>query len=131
MLYLSRAVIKRYLKFQLGLCKHIILQPISNCNHEICCHHILALLTARDSQVLGHDAIDINSVNTRLFQALGERDHIGRVVEPAALHQPPCPSKDAGDGICRRRVAILMLAVVPRYRTVGDLAMERLAVGSY
>jgi hypothetical protein len=46
----------------------------------------LSILTARDSQVLGHHAIDINSVNTRLFQALSERDHIGRVVEPAALH---------------------------------------------
>lgn len=87
------------------------------------------VLATGNSQVLGHDAINVDSVNARLFKALGKGDDFGRLVELAALHQAAGPGKDGGDGVGARLVAFLVLAVVARDGAVGGFRLKGFAVG--
>src|SRR3712207_7359770 len=55
---------------------------------------------------------------TTLFRSAG---HLGGVVQLAAVGQAPGPGEDRRDRVGRRRVALLVLPVVPGHRPVrGD-----------
>jgi hypothetical protein len=87
------------------------------------------LLAARQRKILGHDAIDVDSVDAGLLELLGEDNELGSAVELAALGEALCPGVDGGNGVGRRLVALLVLAVVARDGAVGGLGLEGLAVG--
>lgn len=88
-----------------------------------------ASLAARQRQILGHDAIDIDGVDAGLFEALGKGHQLGGVVELAALDEAAGPGEDGGDGVGGRLAALLVLAVVAGDGAVGGLGLESLAVG--
>lgn len=86
-------------------------------------------LAAGEGQVLGHDAVLIDSVDAGLLEGLGKGDNLGGVVELAALNETTGPGEDGGDGVGRRLVALLVLTVVTSDGAVGSLRLECLAVG--
>ena len=60
--------------------------------------------------------------------ALGERGHLGRVVQLAAVRQAAGPGEDRGDRVGRGGLALLVLAVVPGHRAVRGLGLDDRAV---
>jgi hypothetical protein len=87
------------------------------------------LLSTSQRKVLGHDAINVDSVDTGLLELLGEGDELGSAVELTALGQTLCPGVDGSNGVGRCLVALLVLAEVAGDGAVGGLGLERLAVG--
>lgn len=85
-------------------------------------------LAARQREVLGHDAVDVDGVDAGLLEPLGEGDELGLPVELAPLDQAPRPREDARDRVRARLPPLLVLPVVPRHRPVRRLRLERLAV---
>lgn len=90
---------------------------------------LAARLAARQGQVLGHDAVDVNSVDAGLLEALGKGHQLGGVVELAALDEAAGPGEDGGNGVGRGLAALLVLAVVAGDGAVGGLGLKGLAVG--
>ena len=84
---------------------------------------------AGKSQILGHDTINIDSVDASLFKGFSKGHNLGGVVELAALGQTTGPGEDRGDGVGAGLAALLVLAVVAGDGAVGSLGLERLAVG--
>jgi len=85
---------------------------------------------AGKSQILGHDTINIDSVDASLFKGLSEGHDLGGVVELAALGQTTGPGKNGGNGVGAGLAALLVLAIVASDGAVGSLGLEGLAIGS-
>lgn len=88
-----------------------------------------ASLATGKGKILGHDTINIDRVNAGLFEALGEGDNLGLVVELATLDETTGPGEDGGNGVGGGLVALLVLTVVASDGAVGSLRLEALAVG--
>jgi hypothetical protein len=86
------------------------------------------LLSARKSEILGHDAINIDGVNASLLELLGEDDELGGVVELTTLGETLCPGVDGGDGVGGGLAALLVLAEVAGNGAMGGLSFEGLAI---
>lgn len=91
---------------------------------------LAAVLPAGDGKILGHDAVDIDGVNTGLLEALGESDKLGGIVELATLDKTTGPSEDGGNGVGRGLVALLVFTVVAGDSAMGGFRLEGLAIGS-
>lgn len=87
------------------------------------------VLAAGQSQILRHDAVLVNRVDTSLLEALGKCNKLGSLVKLAALNETAGPGEDGGNGVGRRLVALLMLAVVTRDGAVSSLGLKGLAIG--
>ena len=88
------------------------------------------LLSASESEILGHDTVNIDSVNAGLLELLGENDELRGVVKLTTLGETLCPGIDRGDGVGRGLATLLVLAVVARHCAVGGLSLEGLTIGS-
>ena len=86
------------------------------------------LLATCQGQVLGHDAVDVDSVHAGLLEALSEGHQLGGVVELATLDETAGPGEDGGDGVGGGLAALLVLAVVAGDGAVGGLGLEGLSV---
>jgi hypothetical protein len=86
-------------------------------------------VAASQGEVLGHDTIDVNSVNACLLEALSESDNVRSIVKLASLDETARPSKDGGDGVRGGLTALLVLTVVTGDSAVGSLRLKGLAVG--
>lgn len=114
---------------QLGA-KHRLEPPLNGIHVLIRRNVVLTTsLATRQGEILGHDAVNIDSINTSLLEALGESDELGGVVELAALDEAAGPGEDGGDGVGGRLAALLVLAVVAGDGAVGGLGLEGLAIG--
>ncbi|EMT63244.1 hypothetical protein FOC4_g10013462 [Fusarium odoratissimum] len=61
---------------------------------------VLALrLASGKGKILGHDTVNIDSVNASLLKALSKGDNLGGVVELATLDETTGPGEDGGNGI--------------------------------
>jgi hypothetical protein len=87
------------------------------------------LLSARERKILGHDAINVDSVDAGLLELLGENDELGGVVKLTTLGEPLRPGVDGGNGVGGGLVALLVLAVMAGDGSVRGLSLEGLAVG--
>lgn len=90
---------------------------------------VLALrLASGKGKILGHDTVNIDSVNASLLKALSKGDNLRGVVELATLDETTGPGEDGGNGVGGGLVALLMLTVVASDSTVGSLRLESLAI---
>ena len=78
-------------------------------------------------QVLGHLAA-LDGADDDLLQRVGELDHLGGVVQLAAVLEAPGPREDRRDRVRRRGLALLVLAIVPGDGAVRGLGLDGLAV---
>ena len=107
-----------------------LLESTLNSLHVLSSSNIILTtsLTASKRQILSHDVIDINGINTRLLKRLSERDDIGSLVELPTLDQTAGPGKDGGDWVGGGLVALLVLTVVAGDGAVGGFGLEGLSV---
>lgn len=90
---------------------------------------VLALrLASGKGKILGHDTVNIDSVNASLLKALSKGDNLGGVVELATLDETTGPGEDGGNGVGGGLVTLLVLTVVASDSTVGSLRLEGLAI---
>src|SRR5437868_2558222 len=82
-----------------------------------------SLLADEQSQVLGHLA-GLDGPHANLFERLRETDQLGVVVQLAAVFETPRPGEDRRDRVRRRRLAQLVLPVVPGHRAVRGLSLD-------
>src|SRR5208283_4124133 len=68
-------------------------------------------------QILGHAAA-LHRRNANVFERLGEARERGVVVELRAMREAARPGEDRGDRIRRRRMPLLMLAIMARHRAM-------------
>lgn len=91
---------------------------------------VLALrLAGSQGKILGHDTVDIDSVNTGLLEALSKGNNVGGIVKLATLDKTTSPGEDGGDRVGGGLVTLLVLTVVASDSTVGSLRLEGLAIG--
>lgn len=110
--------------------KHRLEPPLNGIHILIRSNIVLTTsLAARQGEILGHDAVNIDSINTGFLEALGKGDELGGVVELAALDEAAGPGEDGGDRVGGGLAALLVLAVVAGDGAVGGLGLEGLAVG--
>lgn len=86
-------------------------------------------LATGEGKILGHDAVNIDSVDAGLLKALGIGNDIGGVVELATLDETTGPGEDGGNGVGGGLVTLLVLTVVASDGAVGSLGLEGLAIG--
>lgn len=89
--------------------------------------HVLAL--HRQSQVLGHDTVLVNDLNTGSFQVLGERLERGGLIQLGSEGKSSGPGKDGGNRVGRGFMTGLVLSVVSGDGTMGGFGFHGLAVG--
>jgi len=91
---------------------------------------VLALrLASGKGKILGHDTVNVDSVNASLLKALSEGNNIGSVVELSTLDETTGPGEDGGNGVGGGLVTLLVLTVVASDSAVGSLRLEGLAIG--
>src|SRR6266498_325696 len=96
-----------------------------------CCHPTIAiLLSTSQCQILGHDSINVNSINTRLLQSFCKCHHLRCSIQSPSLNQASRPGKNRRNRVRRSFLAFLMLAVMSCHRTVRGFGLEGLAVRS-
>ena len=78
------------------------------------------LLSTSEREILGHDAVLVDSVNARLLEALGESDNLRGAVELSALNEASRPGEDGGDRVRRGLAALLVLAEMSGHGAVGS-----------
>ena len=83
-----------------------------------------------DREVLRHLA-GLDGLDADLLERVGELHDVGRAVELAAVLEALRPREDRRDRVRRRRLALLVLAVVARHRAVRGLGLDGLAVGRH
>jgi hypothetical protein len=107
------------------------LHPSLNRTQILCRRNIIlaSSLPARERQILGHNAIDVYSVNTSLLQALSKSHNLWSAVQLSSLYQASCPGKDGRNGVGGGLVALLVLAVMAGDGAVGGFGFEGFAVG--
>lgn len=82
----------------------------------------------RQCQVLGHDSVDVDTLDTGRLEVLGEFGELGRVVQLGSEGETAGPGEDGRDGVGRRLLALLVLAVMPRHlhrKPVSDVDLAR------
>ena len=78
---------------------------------EVLCVEVGLIAGHQNREVLGHLAA-LDRCDAHLLEAAGEADERLVAVELAAVRQAPGPGEDRRDGVGRRGVALLVLAVV-------------------
>ena len=116
-------------RFALQTGLQVGLESPLNSGHVLLGSHpgLTLLAAARERQVLGHDTLLVDNVNTGTLQLFSKGNQLGGVVELATLHQTPGPGEDGGNGVGRGLAALLVLTVVTSHGTVGSLGLEGLA----
>jgi hypothetical protein len=87
------------------------------------------LASTGQGQILGHDTVNVNSVNNRLLNGLREGHNLGGSIELSSLDQTTGPGKDRCNGVSGGLLALLVLPVVASDSSVGGLRLESLTVG--
>ena len=82
------------------------------------------LAVDREGQVLGHHVVNVNAVHACLLESTGKLDQLLVVVELTPEDEATRPRVDGGHGVRARLVALLVLAVVARHRTVCSLTLD-------
>src|SRR5581483_7235712 len=95
--------------------------------HELLGREPRLLGTDQQCQILCHRA-RLDRLDADALERPGELDDVRRVVELAAVLEGARPGEDRGDRVRRRRLAALILAIVPRHRAVRGLRLDGAAV---
>lgn len=80
--------------------------------------HLGAVLC--QSQILGHDSVNVDGLDTCLLEGLCESGDFGGVVELGSVGETTGPGEDGGDRVGRSFLALLVFSVVS-----GDRSCER------
>lgn len=118
-------------KHHLQLLLQQALHPPLHSVHILCRRNIVlpSSLATRQRQILRHDTIDINGIDTRLLEALRKRHDLRRLIQSSTLYETTRPGEDGGDRVGGCLVALLVLAVMAGDGSVGGFGLESLAVG--
>lgn len=84
--------------------------------------------SASKCEILGHDVVNIDGIDTGLLKSLSERNNVWGLVELSTLDESAGPGEDGGDWVGGGLVALLVLTVVAGDGSVGGLRLKGLSV---
>ena len=85
-------------------------------------------LAAGKSQILGHNAINIDGIKGGLLQSIGKGNDLGGLVKLTSLGNTTGPGKDRSNGVGRGLLTLLVLSVMTGDGSVGSLGLKGLSI---
>lgn len=93
--------------------RHLDMVHVHVGNHPVLPLHVLSVNS--EGQILRHDAVLVDDLDTGSFKVLAPMAEGFVAVEFSTVQKSSSPSKDRGNGVCGCLVALLPLAIMPRH----------------